>query len=87
MQPTAPHVAPLTAPLEADDALFHKVNLMTLRNTAIGNFLNLPGIAIPNGTGEADMPTSFLLSAPGGEDNRLLGAALALEGLIRGDTP
>ena len=85
--PTTPHVAPLTAPLEADDALFHRINLLTLRNTAIGNFLNLPGIAIPNGTGEADMPTSFLLSAPGGEDNRLLGAALALEGLIRGDTP
>lgn len=83
--PTTPHVAPLTAPLEADDALFHQINLLTLRNTAIGNFLNLPGVAIPNGTGNAGMPTSFLLSAPGGEDDRLLGAALALEGLIRGD--
>ncbi|MEW9921290.1 amidase [Marimonas sp. MJW-29] len=83
--PTAPHVAPLTAPLEADDALFHKVNLMTLRNTAIGNFLNLPGVAIPNGTGDGGMPTSFLLSAPANHDERLLGAALALEGLIRGD--
>lgn len=85
--PTAPHVAPLTAPLEADDALFHKTNLLTLRNTAIGNFLNLPGVAIPNGTGEGGMPTSFLLSAPAGADERLLGAALALEDLIRGDTP
>ena len=83
--PTAPHVAPLTAPLEADDALFHKINLMTLRNTAIGNFLNLPGVAIPNGTGAAGMPTSFLLSAPGGADDRLLGAALAVETTIRGD--
>lgn len=83
--PTTPHVAPLTAPLEADDALFHKVNLITLRNTAIGNFLNLPGVAIPNGTGAGGMPTSFLLSAPGGEDVRLLGAALAVENTIRGD--
>lgn len=83
--PTAPHVAPLTAPLEADDALFHKVNLLTLRNTAIGNFLNLPGVAIPNGTGAAGMPTSFLLSAPANNDDRLLGAALALETTIRGD--
>ncbi len=83
--PTTPHVAPLIAPLEADDEFFHKTNLLTLRNTAIGNFLNLPGIAMPNGVGDANMPTSFLLSAPGGEDDRLLGAALALEGSIRGD--
>jgi len=81
--PTAPHVAPKIAPLEADDALFHPVNLKTLRNTAIGNFLNMPGVAMPNGTGTACMPTSFLLSAPGGQDTRLLGAALALETLIR----
>ena len=82
--PTAPHVAPLTAPLEADVELFHRVNLKTLRNTAIGNFLNLPGVAMPNGTGEGGMPTSFLLSAPGGEDTRLLSAALALEPAVRG---
>ena len=82
--PTTPLVAPLIPPLEADDALFHQINLLTLRNTAIGNFLNLPGVAIPNGTGDAGMPTSFLLSASGGEDDRLLGAAWALEMLIRG---
>lgn len=83
--PTAPHVAPEIAPLEADDALFHQVNLRTLRNTAIGNFLNLPGVAVPNGVGAAGMPTSFLLSAPGGQDARLLGAVLALETVIRGE--
>ena len=83
--PTTPHVAPQTAPLEADEALFHAVNLKTLRNTAIGNFLNLPGVAMPNGTGAAGMPTSFLLAAPGGEDDRLLQAALCLDALIRGD--
>ena len=83
--PTTPHVAPEIAPLEADDALFHAVNLKTLRNTAIGNFLNLPGVAMPNGTGTAGMPTSFLLSAPGGHDTRLLGAALALEPVVRGE--
>lgn len=83
--PTAPHVAPEIAPLEADDALFHRVNLKTLRNTAIGNFLNLPGVAIPNGRGHAGMPTSFLLSSTAGDDDRLLAAALALESFIRGD--
>lgn len=83
--PTAPRVAPLTAPREADDALFHKVNLKTPRNTSVGNFLNLPGVAIANRTGDADMPSSFLLSAAGGQDDSLLGAALVREGLIRGD--
>jgi len=82
--PTTPHVAPEIAPLEADDRVFHEKNLKTLRNTAIGNFLNLPGVAIPNGTGEAEMPTSFLISATGGADESLLAAALALEPMIRG---
>lgn len=77
--PTVPHVAPSIAPLEADDDLFHRVNLKTLRNTMLGNFFNLPGLALPNGTGDAGMPTSILVSAQGGEDDRLLAAALVLE--------
>ncbi|MCR9255782.1 MAG: amidase [Alphaproteobacteria bacterium] len=84
VMPTAPHVAPEIAPLEADDTVFHEKNLKTLRNTAIGNFLNLPGVAIPNGAGAAGMPTSFLISATGGDDENLLAAALALEPTIRG---
>lgn len=83
--PTCPHAAPAIAPLEADDALFHRINLKTLRNTAIGNFLNLPGLAIPNGTDAEGMPTSFLLAATGGADAALLGAGLGAEAAIRGD--
>lgn len=83
--PTTPHTAPEIAPLEADDDLFHRVNLKTLRNTLIGNFLNLPGLAIPNGRDAAGLPTSFLLAAPGGEDVRLLGAGLGAEHIIRDD--
>lgn len=82
--PTCPHVAPEIAPLEADDAAFHRVNLKTLRNTAIGNFLDTPGVAIPSGRDEGGLPTSFLLAACSGEDERLLGAALTAEPLIRG---
>ncbi|MEM9431348.1 MAG: amidase [Pseudomonadota bacterium] len=83
--PTTPHVAPERAPLEADDAVFHRVNVKSLRNTAIGNFLNLPGVAIPDGTGAAGMPTSVQISATGNQDTALLSAALALEPFIRGD--
>ncbi|MEX0279807.1 MAG: amidase [Arenibacterium sp.] len=82
--PTAPHVAPEIAPLEADEDLFHRINLKTLRNTAIGNFLNLPGVAIPSGVDSAGMPTSFLLSGEAGDDDRLLGYALTAEPVIRG---
>ena len=74
-----------TAPRVAGDALFHKVNLKTPRDTSVGNFLNLPGVAMANRTGDADMPAGFLLSAARGQDDSLLGAALAREGLIRDD--
>ena len=80
--PTVAHVAPALAPLEADDELFVKVNFKTLRNTLIGNFLDWCGVSLPCGTGSAGMPVGFLLSAPKEQDERLLGAALALEDII-----
>lgn len=81
--PTVAHVAPEIAPLEADKDLFHTVNLKTLRNTMVGNYLNTPGVAVPMaGTG---LPTSFLISANRDEDDRALAAALTLEPIIRGD--
>lgn len=83
--PTLPHVAPPIAPLLTDDALFVDTNFRTLRNTLVGNFLDGCGISIPCGTGDAGMPVGFLLSAPQGEDRRLLSAALAAEPIIRGD--
>ncbi|MCY0146707.1 amidase [Hoeflea sp. G2-23] len=82
IMPTVAHVAPRIAPLEADKALFHKVNLKTLRNTMIGNLLNLPGVAMPCGSGEDDMPVSLLLSSIGGDDKRLLRAVSSVERII-----
>ncbi len=81
--PTTALVAPPIAPLDADDKVFHATNNKALRNTSIGNFLDLPGLAIPNGTDANGMPTSFLLSAIGGDDERLFGFGLAAEGAIR----
>jgi aspartyl-tRNA(Asn)/glutamyl-tRNA(Gln) amidotransferase subunit A len=83
--PTLPHVAPRIAPLLADDALFVETNGRTLRNTLVGNFLDSCGVSIPCGTGDAGLPVGFLLSAPRGEDRRLLSAALAAEPVIRGN--
>jgi aspartyl-tRNA(Asn)/glutamyl-tRNA(Gln) amidotransferase subunit A len=81
--PTIPHVAPAIAPLETDDELYVRINALTLRNTMLGNFLELCGVSLPCGTGAEGLPVGFLLSAAGGLDAELLGVALELEDLIR----
>jgi aspartyl-tRNA(Asn)/glutamyl-tRNA(Gln) amidotransferase subunit A len=82
--PTVAHVAPSIDALEADDDLFVRTNMKTLRNTLLGNFLDWCGISIPNGTDAEGMPTGFLLSGGPGRDDHLLAAALTAEGIIRG---
>ncbi len=80
--PTTPITAPELAPLEASDETFHRTNLLTLRNTMPGNVLDLCCVAMPNGRSAAGMPTSLLVSASHGEDERLLGAAIEIERVI-----
>ena len=82
--PTVAMTAPEIAPLEADADLFGHMNLKALRNTMLGNMLDLCGLAIPNGTDASGLPTSFLLSSLGGDDERLLGFGLSAEDVIRG---
>jgi len=82
--PTIAHVAPAIAPLEADDALYVRINGLTLRNTMLGNFLEHCGVSLPCGTGAQGLPVGFLLSAAGGMDADLLGVALEIEPLVRG---
>ncbi len=83
--PTTPHVAPRIAPLEADDELFSRINLRTLRNTMLGNFLDWCGVSLPNGTDADGMPTALLLSGMPGADEPLLALALAAEEIVRGE--
>lgn len=83
--PTVGHVAPLLAPLEEDVNLFVATNLATLRLTMPGSMLDMPGVALPSGTGVAGLPTSFLLSSFSGNDEELLRAALAIEPYVRGE--
>ncbi|SMF04174.1 aspartyl-tRNA(Asn)/glutamyl-tRNA(Gln) amidotransferase subunit A [Xaviernesmea oryzae] len=82
--PSVAHVAPKIEPLLADDDAFFAMNGKTLRNTGFGNFLDWCGVSIPCGTGDADMPAGFLLSANAGRDEPLLQAAMAYEETIRG---
>ncbi|MEA2780130.1 MAG: aspartyl-tRNA(Asn)/glutamyl-tRNA(Gln) amidotransferase subunit [Rhodospirillaceae bacterium] len=80
--PTIPHVAPDIAGVEADQDRFHTLNLKNLRNTMLGNFLDLCGLALPTGRDGQGLPTSMLISAPGGADVRLMSAGLAVEPLL-----
>ncbi len=82
--PTTSQVAMPVAPLLADDGVFARANVQTVRNAMLGNFLDWCGVAIPNGVNEHGMPTSVLLSAAHGRDTALLSAALAAEAIIRG---
>jgi aspartyl-tRNA(Asn)/glutamyl-tRNA(Gln) amidotransferase subunit A len=82
--PTTPSVAMPIAPLEADTEVFFHHNFRTLRNTAIGNFLDWCGLSIPSGTDSDGMPTGFMLCAQHGHDRDVLAAGLAIETHVRG---
>lgn len=84
ISPTTATTAMPIAPLEADVEVFFANNGKTLRNTALGNFLDWCGLSIPNGVDADAMPTGFLLSAPHGRDRQVLSAGLAVEQIIRG---
>ena len=80
--PTVAHVAPPLAPLAGDDDLFVNTNLATLRLTMPGSLLDMPGVNLPSGRDAQGLPTGLLLSAPTGEDARLLRAALSVETVL-----
>ena len=78
--PTVAIIPPELAPL-ADPNLSGRTNLMTLRNTAVGNFLDRPSITLPcHEPGTA--PVGFMLMGRHGEDRRLLSIARGLEQIV-----
>lgn len=80
--PTVQIVPPTIAEL-ADAAHSAKTNLLCLRNTAVGNFLDVPAISIPC-FGAGSLPVGMMLMAASGADRRLLSIARGLEHTIRG---
>ncbi len=85
LMPTAVHVAPECAPLDASDEHFHRINALTLRNTSMGNLLGLCGMSLPIGTGRAGMPLGAVLQCAHGTDETLFATALAVEKLWHPD--
>jgi aspartyl-tRNA(Asn)/glutamyl-tRNA(Gln) amidotransferase subunit A len=80
--PATASTAPLTAPLEADDAAFLAANRLMLRNTAFGNFFDLTGLSLPM-PGLA-RPAGLMLLARHGQDRRLLAIGAGVEAALAG---
>ena len=80
--PTVPVVPPALADLE-DPERSNAMNRLCLRNTAVGNFLDLPAISIPCHAA-GTLPVGLMLMGRRGEDRRLLSMARGLEQAIRG---
>jgi aspartyl-tRNA(Asn)/glutamyl-tRNA(Gln) amidotransferase subunit A len=79
--PTVQIVAPTIESVK-DPAISTAINLLCLRNTAIGNFLDRPAISIPcHPPGSA--PVGCMLMGETMEDRRLLSIARGLEWAIR----
>ena len=80
--PSVAITAPEIAPLDADDDVFSRTNLLALRNTMLGNYFNLCGLTMPSGTDARGLPTGILFNAVGGCDERLLCYGLSIESVL-----
>jgi len=81
MMPTVPIVAPPIASLD-DEREYNRVNLLTLRNTALGNFLDRCSISLPCHR-EGEAPVGLMLTGETMGDVRLFAIARAVEGVVR----
>jgi len=81
--PTTKNTAPPIADLEADWEVYNAQNWLALGNTNLGNILGVGALTLPNGTNTNNMPTGFMVCAPGGQDERLLAQGLAIESALR----
>lgn len=78
--PTAANLPPNAARLMEDHAYFARENLLTLRNTRIGNLLGLCALTLPTGVAS----TGISLMAPPMGENHLLRLGAAAEAALRG---
>ena len=82
IMPTLPTIPAPIAELEADDAVFSRVNALMLRNTALANFLDRCAISLPcHNTGEP--PAGLMLVGETGGDAALFALAAGVEVALR----
>ncbi|MFJ6686953.1 amidase family protein [Streptomyces werraensis] len=80
--PTVRHTAPELQPLLDDDELYDRTNQRSLRTTMLSSYLGMPGVSLPIGRSDED-GVGLLVSAPAGEDARLLSIADGLHPLLQ----
>ena len=79
--PTVPVAPPSIAPLEADDDLYGRTNLLALRNSTMINVIDGCAISLPmHRPGEA--PAGLTLASLAGRDRRLLAVASSVEAAL-----
>ncbi len=81
VMPTVPIVAPTIASLD-DEREYNRVNMLVLRNTALGNFLDRCAISIPCHR-SGDAPVGLMLMGETMGDARLFRIAAAVEAALR----
>ncbi len=80
VMPTCPLIPPAIAAVE-DEAEYGRINMLLLRNTTVGNFLDRCGISIPcHRPGEA--PVGFMLMGEHMGDAKLFSVAKAVEAVL-----
>jgi aspartyl-tRNA(Asn)/glutamyl-tRNA(Gln) amidotransferase subunit A len=80
LMPTVPIVAPRIAGLD-DDRAYNSINMLILRNTALGNFFDRCAISVPCHR-EGDAPAGLMLMGETMGDARLFGIAAAVEAAL-----
>lgn len=81
VSPTVPISAPVLADL-ADPEVYRIANMMALRNTAMVNLLGWCAVTLPTGLDANGIPSGLQIIAPPGQEEWLLAAALAVEGVL-----
>ncbi|MEG1769736.1 MAG: amidase [Comamonas sp.] len=80
--PTVPVIAPTIASLDDED-LFHRTNMLVLRNPSVFNFYDLPAVSLPLPRQRGEMPVGWMLVGKRNGDRELLAVAAALEQFLQ----
>ena len=80
LMPTVAILAPRMADLEADDD-YYRLNLLSLRNCTVGNFLDRCAASLPC-QAPGDLPVGLMIMGEHGADHRVLSIAAAIEAVL-----
>lgn len=78
IMPTAPVLPPNVARLMTDDVYYKAENLLALRNTRIGNLMDVTALTLPTDTPSC----GIMFNAPAGDEARLLRLGAAAEAAL-----